>query len=52
MLNKEEKMKFVEDAKKALKSYSTIGVVPLSGIPDRLLHEALLIDLLTCRVKK
>ncbi len=40
MLNKEEKMKFVEDAKKALKSYSTIGVVPLSGIPDRLLQSS------------
>jgi large subunit ribosomal protein L10 len=40
MLNKEEKIKFVENAKKTLEGYSTIGVVPLSGVPDRLLQSS------------
>ncbi len=31
-------MRFVEDAKKMIQSYSTIGVVELNSIPDRLLQ--------------
>ena len=38
MLTKNEKRKFVEDGKKAVEKYSVVGIVPLSGIPDRLLQ--------------
>lgn len=37
-ITKQQKMKFVEDAKSALKSYSTVGIVQLTGVPDRLLQ--------------
>ncbi|MEM0149546.1 MAG: 50S ribosomal protein L10 [Candidatus Micrarchaeaceae archaeon] len=40
MLSRDQKIKFVEDAKRELKSYSTIGIVKLSNIPDRLLQSA------------
>ncbi len=38
MLNKDQKIKFVEEQKKELKKYSTIGVLPVNGIPDRLVQ--------------
>lgn len=38
MLTKNEKRKFVEDGKKTVAKYSVVGIVPLSGIPDRLLQ--------------
>ncbi|MGC8647777.1 MAG: 50S ribosomal protein L10 [Candidatus Micrarchaeia archaeon] len=38
MLTKDQKIRFVEDAKKMIQSYSTIGVVELNSIPDRLLQ--------------
>jgi large subunit ribosomal protein L10 len=38
MLTKSQKQSFVEEAKKAVQRYGTIGILPLSGIPDRLLQ--------------
>src|SRR5208283_37076 len=38
MLSKSQKMSFVETGKGYAKKYSTVGVLPLSGIPDRLLQ--------------
>ncbi len=37
-ISKQQKIKFVEDAKSALNSYSTVGVVQLTGVPDKLLQ--------------
>ena len=37
-ITKQQKIKFVEEAKSALKSYSTVGVVQLTGVPDKLLQ--------------
>jgi large subunit ribosomal protein L10 len=39
-LSKSEKIKFVEDAKKEVKSYKVIGVINLNGLPDRLTQKA------------
>lgn len=39
-LNKSGKVKFVEDAKKDLKSYKVVGVLNLNGLPDRLVQKA------------
>ena len=38
MLNKSQKMKFVEQAKKELGKYGVVGIANLNGIPDRLLQ--------------
>ncbi len=38
MLSKDQKIKFVEEHKKMLKSYKVVGVVQLNGVPDRLLQ--------------
>ncbi|MGC8669967.1 MAG: 50S ribosomal protein L10 [Candidatus Micrarchaeia archaeon] len=38
MLSKEQKIQFVEKAKKELPNYPTIGIVSLNNIPDRLLQ--------------
>ncbi len=38
MLTKTQKRDFVSEHKKALKSYKAVGVVQLSGVPDRLLQ--------------
>ncbi len=38
MLTKSQKQDFVEAGKSQAQKYSTIGVLPLSGIPDRLLQ--------------
>ncbi len=38
MSEREEKMRFVEEQKKELKKYSVIGVLPVNGIPDRLVQ--------------
>ena len=38
MLTKDQKRKFVDDNAKLIDSYSLVGIVPLSGIPDRLLQ--------------
>ena len=38
MLTKEQKIRFVAENSKLLKSYKVIGIVQLSGIPDRLLQ--------------
>jgi large subunit ribosomal protein L10 len=38
MLTKDQKVKFVEERRKLLKKYSSIGIVQMSGIPDRLLQ--------------
>lgn len=40
MLTKEQKIKFVADHVKELDKYKVVGVVPLSGIPDRLLQKS------------
>ncbi len=40
MLNKDQKIRFVEAAIKELQSYRTVGVVNLSSVPDRLLQSA------------
>ena len=40
MLTKEQKIKFVEEGKKALDAYKVIGVVELDYIPDRLLQSS------------
>jgi large subunit ribosomal protein L10 len=40
MLSKDQKIKFVEESKKALNEYSTIGIIKLSGVPDRLLQSS------------
>ncbi len=38
VLTKQQKAKFVEDVKSALQSYSTVGIVQLTGVPDKLLQ--------------
>jgi large subunit ribosomal protein L10 len=38
MLTKAQKIKFVDEHKKLLKSYKLVGIVQVSGIPDRLLQ--------------
>src|SRR5271157_683425 len=38
MLTKTQKISFVEHGKALMKKYTLIGIVPLSGIPDRLLQ--------------
>ena len=38
MLTKDQKLKFVAENSRLLKSYKVIGIVQLSGIPDRLLQ--------------
>jgi large subunit ribosomal protein L10 len=38
MLTKSEKKEFVAKTQSELKKYKTVGIVPLSGIPDRLLQ--------------
>ena len=38
MLTRDQKEKFVESASKELKSYKTIGIMPVGNIPDRLLQ--------------
>jgi large subunit ribosomal protein L10 len=38
MQSKSEKVKFVEEGKKALQSHSMVGVLPLDRIPDRLVQ--------------
>ena len=40
VLTKSGKVKFVEDAKKELKSYKVVGVLNLNGLPDRLIQKA------------
>lgn len=40
MLNRDGKVKFVRDASKEVTKYSTVGIVNLSGIPDRLLQKS------------
>ena len=40
MLTKDEKIKFVKEGSKALSKYGTVGIVNLSGIPDRLLQKS------------
>lgn len=40
MLTKDQKKEFVEENIKLVDSYNVIGVVPLSGIPDRLLQSS------------
>ncbi len=40
MLTLEQKKKFVEEHIKLIDSYKLIGIVPLSGIPDRLLQSS------------
>ncbi len=37
-LSKDQKMKFVGEQQKELKKYSVIGVLPVNGIPDRLVQ--------------
>ncbi|MDE1865206.1 MAG: 50S ribosomal protein L10 [Candidatus Micrarchaeota archaeon] len=39
-LTKSGKVKFVEDAKKELKSYKVVGILNLNGLPDRLTQKA------------
>jgi large subunit ribosomal protein L10 len=38
MLTKSQKKNFVEEGKKGVQKYSVVGIIPLSGIPDRLLQ--------------
>ncbi|MDE1810470.1 MAG: 50S ribosomal protein L10 [Candidatus Micrarchaeota archaeon] len=38
MLNKAQKVKFAQDEAKAIDKYKVVGIVPISGIPDRLLQ--------------
>jgi large subunit ribosomal protein L10 len=38
MLTKDQKVKFVNEHRKLLKDYRVIGIIQLSGIPDRLLQ--------------
>lgn len=38
MLNKQQKVKFVEEEKKELGKYSMVGILPVNGIPDRLVQ--------------
>ncbi len=40
MLSKDDKIKFVKEHSKELSKYSTVGIVNLSGIPDRLLQKS------------
>src|SRR5208283_4586896 len=40
MLSKDQKIKFVKDGSKELSKYSTIGIVNLTSIPDRLLQRS------------
>ncbi len=40
MLNKDQKVKFVNEGKKELSKYSVIGVLPLANIPDRLVQKS------------
>ncbi|MCL4387725.1 50S ribosomal protein L10 [Candidatus Marsarchaeota archaeon] len=40
MLTLEQKKKFVEEHVKLIDSYKLVGIVPLSGIPDRLLQSS------------
>ncbi len=40
MLTKTQKVNFVEEHRKLLKSYKVVGIVQLKGIPDRLLQSA------------
>ncbi len=39
-LTKSGKVKFVEDAKKEMKSYKVVGILNLNGLPDRLTQKA------------
>ncbi len=39
-LSKSEKVKFVDEAKKEVKSYKVIGILNLNGLPDRLTQKA------------
>lgn len=38
MLTKSQKERFVEEGRKGVQEHSLVGIVPLSGIPDRLLQ--------------
>lgn len=38
MLNKSQKVKFVQDEAKSIDKFKVVGIVPISGIPDRLLQ--------------
>ncbi len=40
MFTKTQKIKFVEDGKKEVKKYSVVGVLPVNGIPDRLVQQS------------
>ncbi|HUC38602.1 MAG TPA: 50S ribosomal protein L10 [Candidatus Acidoferrum sp.] len=40
MLTKDQKIKFVKEGSKELSKYSTVGIVNLGGIPDRLLQRS------------
>ncbi len=40
MITRTEKERFVKESTKALKSYKTVGVIRLNGIPDRLLQRS------------
>ncbi len=40
MLSKDQKVKFVKDASKELSKYKVVGIINLSGIPDRLLQKS------------
>ncbi len=40
MLTKAQKLNFVQEHRKALKSYKVVGIVQLKGVPDRLLQSA------------
>lgn len=37
-LNKQQKMKFVDEHSKELKKYSVVGILPVNSIPDRLVQ--------------
>jgi large subunit ribosomal protein L10 len=37
-LNKNQKMKFVEEHSREIKKYSVVGILPVNGIPDRLVQ--------------
>jgi large subunit ribosomal protein L10 len=38
MLNKQQKMKFVDERSRELKKYSVVGILPVNSIPDRLVQ--------------
>ncbi len=40
MFTKDQKIKFVKDAGKDISKYSTVGIINLGGIPDRLLQKS------------